>query len=171
MWDEQPEREAEECGEAADDEDAGGERVGEGAAGGGGEGGRAGARAAEGGGGEAGQSHQVRQGAGARGGQGRHGAGGQQRQAGGEVQGGRGCKWLSCWRVKGEIKFHGNSKNISSKNETKIWLLIFILLVLRYATRDMRVWTKLSYWIFYKTTTKYIYLESAWQDLQNGVKI
>jgi len=38
-------------------------------------------------------------------------------------------------------------------------------------TRDMRVLTKISYWIFYKTTTKYIYLESARQDLQNDVKL
>ncbi len=26
-------------------------------------------------------------------------------------------------------------------------------------TRDMKVWTKISYWIFNKNTTKYIYLE------------
>ena len=38
-------------------------------------------------------------------------------------------------------------------------------------TRDMRVSTKISYLIFYKTTTKYIYLESARRDLQNNVKI
>ena len=38
-------------------------------------------------------------------------------------------------------------------------------------TRYMRVWTKISYWIFYKTTTKYIYLESTRRDLQNDVKI
>ena len=47
-------------------------------------------------------------------------------------------------------------------------------LVLRYATRDtrvMRVLTKISYWIFYKTTTKYLYLESARLNLQNDEKI
>ena len=38
-------------------------------------------------------------------------------------------------------------------------------------TRDTRVWTRISYWIFYKTTTKYKYLESAQRDLQNDVKI
>jgi len=49
--------------------------------------------------------------------------------------------------------------------------------MLRYATRDTRdtrdmgVWTKISYWIFYETTTKYICLESARRDLQNDVKI
>jgi len=37
--------------------------------------------------------------------------------------------------------------------------------------RDMRVWTRISYWIFYKTTAKYKYLESAQRDLQNDVKI
>ncbi len=33
------------------------------------------------------------------------------------------------------------------------------------------VWSKISYIIFYQTQTKYIYLESAHRDLQNGVKI
>jgi len=33
------------------------------------------------------------------------------------------------------------------------------------------VWSKITYGIFYKTITKYIYLESARRDLQNGVKI
>ena len=33
------------------------------------------------------------------------------------------------------------------------------------------VWSKISYRIFYQTPTKYIYLESAHRDLQNGVKI
>jgi len=33
------------------------------------------------------------------------------------------------------------------------------------------VWSKISYWIFYQALTKYIYLESARQDLQNGEKI
>ncbi len=33
------------------------------------------------------------------------------------------------------------------------------------------VWSKISYWIFYQTLTKYIYLESAHRDLQNGVNV
>jgi hypothetical protein len=29
------------------------------------------------------------------------------------------------------------------------------------------VWSKISYWMFYQTPTKYIYLESANRDLQH----
>ena len=35
---------------------------------------------------------------------------------------------------------------------------------------NLHVWTKISYWILHLTQTKYICLESARQDLQNGVK-
>jgi len=37
-------------------------------------------------------------------------------------------------------------------------------------TRDMSVWTKKLYCIFYQTLSKYTYLESARRDLQNDVK-
>jgi len=37
-------------------------------------------------------------------------------------------------------------------------------------TRNMSVWTKISYWMFYQTPIKYIYLDSARRYLQNGVK-
>ena len=37
--------------------------------------------------------------------------------------------------------------------------------------QNSRVWSKISYRIFYQNPTKYIYSESARRDLQNGVKI
>jgi len=77
--------------------------------------------------------------------------------------------------VSDSVGSGGQSCNEGAEN-LWVWmrspLLFSAINKITYVTlRDMRVWTKISYWILYETTTKYMCLESSRRDLQNDVKI